>query len=400
MHRQREGQLSRMLLLSGHEPSTIVLVIMYIISFLVGLTGNIMALLVLTRRRNRLSAVSATRRLLVNLAVCDMMVVCVCMPVNLGHQLYNAWVFGDLLCRAVPFVQAVSVAASVLSLAVISLNRYYSVHNPLHARSFFTGRKIICMICVVWTLSSGLCLPLIFMNATRTLDLLDGAHSITVCVESWPKVKLRQGYNFLLFCALYGFPVLFNLAICFMTAWKLWSSEDKFKQPNNIITQSTYRSKTRKKIAKMVIALVLLFTISWLPLYVVDIWLDFNIPTTTEHDPVEQVRHEWILQGRPFAQWLGLTNSALNPLCYCFVGNLYRSAKRFRKSYNEKLSSIFSMQQSSVSRSNSEYPSFRRASSRRGAPEGHGWTSCVSLKEKLTKSKSMSSITVLETTFD
>lgn len=128
-------------LFSGHEPSTIVLVIMYSISFLVGLTGNIMALLVLTRKRNRLAAVSATRRLLVNLAVCDMMVVCVCMPVNLGHQLYNAWVFGDFLCRAVPFVQAVSVSASVLSLAVISLNRYYSVHNPLHARSFFTDRS-------------------------------------------------------------------------------------------------------------------------------------------------------------------------------------------------------------------------------------------------------------------
>lgn len=387
-------------LFSGHEPSTIVLVIMYIVSFLVGLTGNSMALLVLTRRKNRLAAVSATRRLLVNLAVCDMMVVCVCMPVNLGHQLYNAWVFGDFLCRAVPFVQAVSVAASVLSLAVISLNRYYSVHNPLHARSFFTGRKIICMICVVWTISSGLCLPIIFMNTTRTLHLLDGAHSIIVCVENWPKVKLRQGYNFLLFCALYGFPVLFNLAISFLTGWKLWSSEDKFKQPNNTISQSTYRSKTRKKIAKMVIALVVLFTISWLPLYVVDIWIDFNMPPTTEQNPLEQVQHEWILQGRPFAQWLGLTNSALNPLCYCFVGNLYRSAKRFRKSYNEKLSSIFSVQQSSVSKSSSEYPSFHRASSRRGASERHGWTSCVSLKEKLTKSKSISSITVLETTFD
>ncbi|XP_063077566.1 galanin receptor 2a [Engraulis encrasicolus] len=389
-------------LFSGHEPSTIVLVVMYIVSFLVGLSGNIMALLVLTRRKNRLTAASATRRLLVNLAVCDMMVVCVCMPVNLGHQLSNAWVFGDFLCRAVPFVQAVSVAASVLSLAVISLNRYYSVHNPLHARSFFTGRKIIGMICVVWTISSGLCMPLIFTIQTKTIDLLDGAHRITVCVESWSKVRLRQGYNFLLFCALYGFPVLFNLAISFMTAWKLWSSETKFKQTNNNITQSTHRSKTRKKIAKMVIALVVLFTVSWLPLYVVDIWIDFNIPaaaSAAELDPSDHVEHEWILQGRPFAQWLGLTNSALNPLCYCFVGNLYRSAKRFRKSYNEKLSSIFSAHQSSVSNSAaSEYPSFHRGSSQKVATEKRGWR--TSIKDKLSKSKSLSSITVLETTFD
>ena len=141
--------------------------------------------------------------MLVNLAVCDMLVVCVCMPVSLAHQVYSAWVFGDALCRAVPFVQAVSVSACVLSLAVISLNRYYSVHNPLHARAFFTGRRILAMIGLVWAVSAALCLPLLFMNATRTFSLLPGGreeegaqqqqHMVTVCVESWSEVKLRQG---------------------------------------------------------------------------------------------------------------------------------------------------------------------------------------------------------------
>ncbi|XP_030630949.1 gastrin/cholecystokinin type B receptor [Chanos chanos] len=387
-------------LFSGHEPGTIVLVVMYLISFLTGLGGNIMALLVLTRKRNRLSGASATRRLLVNLAVCDMMVVCVCMPVNLAHQVYNAWVFGDFLCRVVPFVQAVSVSASVLSLAVISLNRYYSVHNPLHARSFFTGRKILWMISVVWTVSSGMCLPLLFMNKVKTLSLLDGLHTVRVCVESWPKVKLRQGYNFLLFCVLYGFPVLFNLVICFLTGWKLWRAGDKLTEPTKFLfTQSVSRSKARKKIAKMVLALVVLFTFSWLPLYVVDIWIDFNMPSSLERDDIGHVKHEWILQGRPFAQWLGLTNSALNPLCYCFVGNLYRSAKRFRKSYREKVSSVFSapLQESSVNKSQKQRL-YQRVSSEKCGLKRRAWKGYFS--EKLTKSKSLSAITVCETVFD
>ncbi|XP_036384322.1 gastrin/cholecystokinin type B receptor [Megalops cyprinoides] len=374
-------------------PGTIALVVMYTLSFIIGLGGNIMALLVLTRRKNRLASVSATRRLLINLAVCDMMVVCVCMPVNLGHQVYNAWVFGDFMCRAVPFVQAVSVSASVLSLAVISLNRYYSVHKPLHARSFFTGRKILCMICVVWTLSSGLCLPLIFMNRTKTLVLLDGKHAITVCVESWPKVKLRQGYNFLLFCALYGFPVLFNLVICFLTGRKLWSADEKFRECNKCnLAQSVSRQKVRKKIAKMVVALVVLFTLSWLPLYVIDIWIDFNMPNA----------HQWILQGRPFAQWLGLTNSALNPLCYCFVGNLYRSAQKIRKSYRAKLSSVFSvpLPQSSTSSSVPTLLSYSRASSEKCSVEMRTWRNYTGFSDSLAKSKSMSSVTVCETVFD
>ncbi|XP_064179192.1 gastrin/cholecystokinin type B receptor [Anguilla rostrata] len=386
-------------LFAGHEPATIALVVMYTLSFTIGLGGNIMALTVLTRRRNRLAAVSATRRLLINLAVCDMMVVCVCMPVNIGHQVYNAWVFGDFLCRAVPFVQAVSVSASVLSLAVISLNRYYSVHKPLHARSFFTGRKILCMICVVWTLSSGLCLPLIFMNRTKTLVLMDGKHAITVCMESWPKVKLRQGYNFLLFCALYGFPVLFNLVICFLTGRKLWCTGDKFKECNKCnLVQSVSRQKVRKKIAKMVVALVVLFTLSWLPLYVVDIWIDFNMPD----DELDHVKHQWILQGRPFAQWLGLTNSALNPLCYCFVGNLYRSAQKIRKSYRAKLSSVFSvpLPQSSTTSSGPALLSYSRPCSEKCGAEMRAWRTCAGFTANLSISKSLSSVTVCETVFD
>ncbi|KAM4623430.1 galanin receptor 2a [Polymixia lowei] len=393
-------------LFSGHEPGTIVLVVMYTLSFITGLGGNIMALLVLTRKRNRLSGVSATRRLLVNLAVCDMMVVCICMPVNLGHQVYNAWVFGDFLCRTVPFVQAVSVSASVLSLAVISLNRYYSVHNPLHARSFFTSRRILCMICLVWAVSSGLCLPLLFTNTTRTLSLLDGAHTVTVCVEGWSKVKLRQGYNFLLFCSLYCFPVLFNLVICLLTGWKLWGTDDKLRESNKFgVAQVISRVRVRKRIAKMVLALVVLFTLSWLPLYVVDIWIDFNMPDSLEREDeydTNHVRHEWILQGRPFAQWLGLTNSALNPLCYCFVGNLYRSAKRFRKSYREKLSSVFSLslQQPSMSSSVSKTMSCSRAQSEKHGCNTHMSKVYASGSNRLTKSKSLSAVTVCETVFD
>ncbi|XP_056405821.1 LOW QUALITY PROTEIN: gastrin/cholecystokinin type B receptor-like [Hyla sarda] len=336
---------SSSVLLSAHEPGTIVLVLMYSASFLAGLAGNIMALRVLgtrRRRRCRFSAVSGTRDLLVNLAVCDMMVICICMPINLGHQVHNAWVFGDFLCRAVPFVQAVSVSASVLTLAVISLNRYYSVHSPLHARTFYTTRRLGMMILVVWLFSSGLCVPLLFMNKTQNLVLFPGKLALVVCTESWPSINMKLIYNFLLFCALYVFPVLFNLLICFLTSRRLWGASDTVLDKNTW-SLSGSRLKARKKIAKMVMALVLLFTLSWLPLYVVDIWIDINMAYMPSGRGTGASPHNWVLQMRPFAQWLGLTNSTLNPLCYCFVGNLYRSAKHFRNSYRERIVSIFSM---------------------------------------------------------
>lgn len=325
------------ILLTIREPATIALTVMYIISFVVGFIGNVMSIKVLTSKRNtRIPGVSATRSLLINLAVCDLMVVCVCMPTTLGYQIYKAWIYGDFMCRAAPFTQAVSVSASVLSITVISVNRYYNVHNPLNARSFFTWRKIFWTILVVWIVSSGICMPLIFMNKVKEIDPTIG---VPFCSEVWSQVKLKQAYNFILFCALYGLPVLFNLVICFLTWRRLWSTSSHFKEcDSRNQTLPASRLKIRKKIAKMVVALVLLFALSWLPIYLVDIWVDFNSEVASKDGGASSV---WIMHFRPFAQWLSLTNSSLNPICYCFVGDLYRSAKEIKSKYRRTLVSLF-----------------------------------------------------------
>ncbi|XP_064246483.1 galanin receptor type 1-like [Passer domesticus] len=333
-------ELEKMLFLFAKEPVTISLTVMYLLSFVVGFVGNIMSIRVLTRkRRSRVSSLSATRSLLINLAVCDLMVVCICMPITVGNLIYKAWVYGDFLCRAVPFIQAVSVSASVLSLTVISVNRYYSVHNPLNARSFFTQRRILSTILVVWVLSSGICMPLIFMNKRDEIGVVEGLPLVfSICREIWPQERLKQAYNFLLFCALYCLPVLFNMVICFLTVRRLWSRSSQLKE-SSALNRSlpASRLKIRRKVAQMVVALVLLFAISWLPVYLMDIWIDFNIPKSLQ----DVTPSPWILQLRPFAQWLGLTNSSLNPICYCFVGNLYRSAKEMKSKYHQRMVSLF-----------------------------------------------------------
>ncbi|KAG7263492.1 hypothetical protein CRUP_013803 [Coryphaenoides rupestris] len=319
-----EGEdLESMLLWTLREPATIALTLMYCASFALGFAGNLMSLHVLTGRRSRrrLAGVSATRSLLVNLAVCDLAVVCVCMPVTLGNQIYRAWVYGDLLCRAVPFTQAVSVSASVLTLTVISVNRYYSVRSPLRARSLFTRRRLLATVGAVWAVSSAMCAPLAVMNRRREVSF--GSFSVPVCQEE---------YNVVLFVALYCLPVTFNLIISFLTGRRLWVGRKSTFSDLDPRSQALHKSrlKMRQKIAKMVVCLVLLFAVSWLPLYLADLWIDRE-----ERPP------SWLLQTRPFVQWLGLTNSSLNPICYCFIGDLYRSAKVIRTRYYQKVAALF-----------------------------------------------------------
>ncbi|XP_030634912.1 neuropeptide FF receptor 1 [Chanos chanos] len=321
------------LFLTIREPGTIALTVLYSLSFLVGFLGNTMSIKVLLGHRGseRLSGSSATRCLLINLAVCDLAVVCVCMPVTLGYRIYTVWLYGDFLCRAVPFTQAVSVSASVLSITVISVSRYYSVRFPLRSRSCFTRRRILATVAVVWVVSSVICAPVAVVTRRDEVGLIEGLPIILpVCSEVWPQPRLRQAYNILLFGALYCLPVTFNLILAFLTGRRLRGagSGSQFSEldPRSQALHAA-RLRRRKQIAHMVAALVMVFAVSWLPLYVSDIWLDQG----------QRRPPEWLLQTRPFAQWLGLTNSSLNPFCYCFVGDLYRSARAIRLRYHQRM---------------------------------------------------------------
>lgn len=139
-------------------------------------------------------------------------------------------------------------------------------------------------------------------------------------------------YNVLLFVMLYCLPVSFNLTIGFLTGRRLWGGKKSTFADLDPRSQALHvsRLKMRQKIAKMVVCLVVLFAVSWLPLYLADLWIDH-----------EQSPPPWLLQTRPFAQWLGLTNSSLNPICYCFIGDLYRSAKVIRMRYYQKVAALF-----------------------------------------------------------
>ncbi|XP_051828242.1 QRFP-like peptide receptor [Antechinus flavipes] len=347
-------ELEKLFFLFAKEPVTISLTALYLLSFSVGLAGNTASLWFLLsgeRRRAGRSGTapegpSPTRRLLANLAVCDLLVVCVCMPMTVGNLLYKVWVFGDFLCRAAPFVQALTVAASALSLTAISLHRYYGVRRPLRARASCTRGRALATILSVWVVSAAICLPLAFANRRDEIGQEKGLPlAFPICREVWPRARLKQAYSCVLFGLLYCLPVIFNLALGWLTvkrlqdppgAWARRPREGAGPWPESLILPAS-RLKVRQRVAHMVIALVALFAVTWLPIYLLDIWIDFHMPDLYPKKPTAP----WVLQLRPFAQWLGLTNSSLNPFCYCFVGNLARTARQVRHQYRKRLSSLF-----------------------------------------------------------
>lgn len=78
------------------------LLLAYGVIFLIGLIANIFVIVVIIKcRRMR----TLTNRFLLNLAISDLLATLICLPPTAYHHYEKRWIFGELLCRFVPFIQ-------------------------------------------------------------------------------------------------------------------------------------------------------------------------------------------------------------------------------------------------------------------------------------------------------
>ncbi|CAI9718399.1 neuropeptide SIFamide receptor-like [Octopus vulgaris] len=86
---------------------------------------------------------TVTNYFLVNLAVADILVAVFCLPMTLLDNLFSGWPFGAILCKATPYLQGVSVCASVNTLAAIAIDRYLAICYTLQFKISSTVSRVI-----------------------------------------------------------------------------------------------------------------------------------------------------------------------------------------------------------------------------------------------------------------
>ena len=282
------------------QPFTIVLIVIFVINFAVGLVGNVFVILVILRHRHMRTL---TNVFFVNLTVGDLMVVCICLPITLGTHIYKDWVFGRVMCKLTPFLQGTAVGVSVLSMMSISVNRYFAIHKPLQAKIVFSRGKVGVMLVAIWLVSVAAVSPLLFINSVTSFGL-PGVYQSRVCEEKWGRLEARQFYNLLIFGLLFVLPLLIMAVLYTRISLALFADDSHLFETTSsgkpVATGSASRLlKQRRKTVRSLILLVVLFGASWLPYYVVNIWLDFNsLSTITPHVlnfiyPLAQVTNVW-----------------------------------------------------------------------------------------------------------
>ena len=100
--------------------------------------------------------------LIVSLAVADLLVAVLVMPLATTLQIYNFWVMGAAICDMWTTTDVLLCTASILNLCMISVDRYFVITRPLQYAMKRTPKRMAAMIAIVWLVSGIVSIPPVF----------------------------------------------------------------------------------------------------------------------------------------------------------------------------------------------------------------------------------------------
>ncbi|EJY57597.1 AAEL017238-PA, partial [Aedes aegypti] len=173
---------------------------LYSVIFLLAVIGNSLVILTLVQNK-RMRTI--TNLFLLNLAVSDLFLGVFCMPFTLVGTLLRDFVFGEVMCKLLPYLQASSVAVSAWTLVIISVERYYAICHPLRSRRWQTLSHAYRLIALIWCGSLFFMLPIAVLS--KLIPTNQGHHK---CRELWFDRGYERAYNLFLDVILLVLPLL------------------------------------------------------------------------------------------------------------------------------------------------------------------------------------------------
>ncbi|XP_022238763.1 cholecystokinin receptor-like [Limulus polyphemus] len=188
---------------------------MYCIIFIFSVLGNTLVIVTLVQNK-RMKTV--TNVFLMNLAVSDLLLGVFCMPFTLVGSLLRNFIFGEVMCRLIPYLQAVSVSVSVWTLASISLERFFAICQPFRSRQWQTISHSYKVIVWIWIGSLLTMLPLAVLSRLLPTKV-SGRYK---CRDVWPNVTSERVFNLYLDAALLIIPLVIMTFMYFLIIHTLY----------------------------------------------------------------------------------------------------------------------------------------------------------------------------------
>jgi len=100
-----------------------------------------------------------TNTIIVSLAIADLLLGVLVLPLSAMYEVTDRWLFGKHLCFIWLSVDVWTCTASILHLVAISMDRYIAVTHPVTYPNIMTSKRTKLLIASVWAISFIICFP-------------------------------------------------------------------------------------------------------------------------------------------------------------------------------------------------------------------------------------------------
>uniref|UniRef100_A0A8C8DXR3 5-hydroxytryptamine receptor 7 n=1 Tax=Oryzias sinensis TaxID=183150 RepID=A0A8C8DXR3_9TELE len=275
--------------------------------------------------------------LLVSLAVADLSVAIVVMPFVIVTDLTGGkWLFGEVFCNIFIGMDVMCCTASIMTLCVISVDRYLGITRPLTYPARQNGQLMAKMILGVWLVSASITLPP-FCGWAKNV------HKAGVCL-----ISQDFGYTIYSTAVAFYIPMLVMLVMyykIFRAARKSGAKHrftdltrrERLETPSGVAEECNISIfKREQKAATTLGVIVGVFAVCWLPFFILSTARPFICGVECSCVPI------WLERT---LLWLGYANSLMNPFIYAFFNrdlrSTYRDLLRCRyRNINRRLSAV------------------------------------------------------------
>lgn len=242
---------------------------LYTTIFVLGIFGNVLVCYVVFRNK---AMQTVTNLFITNLALSDILLCILAVPFTPLYTFLGKWVFGSVICHLVPSAQGISVYISTLTLTSIAIDRFFVIIYPFHPRMKLSTCIII--IVVIWLFSISVTLPYGIYMKHEESNATDGQQKY-FCEENWPNENVRRIFGGLTTTMQFVIP-FFMIAFCYICV-SLRLNDRARTKPGSKNTRKEEADRERKRRTnRMLIAMVVIFLLSWLPLNTINIINDFH----------------------------------------------------------------------------------------------------------------------------
>ncbi|KAL1506143.1 hypothetical protein ABEB36_005560 [Hypothenemus hampei] len=284
---------------------------MYGVIFVVALLGNVfVCYIVLQSPRMR----TVTNYFIMNLAVGDILITLLCVPFTSVTIMLQYWPFGASMCPFVNYISTLSVFVSAYTLVAISIDKWMLIMYPLKPR--ISKRSATYIIGAVWIFAGITVLPTgVFSKIYQPGGQGENETAYQrcdkyICLEDYSSVGEVYGSTYTTVLMILQYIIPLKVLICTYTsiAAVIWCHRLPGEAEN---TRDKRMARSKRKMIKMMITVVLVFTMCWLPY---NLYMVFQTKIHNKIKPYIYV---------PF-HGLAMSHACYNPIIYCYMNTRFR----------------------------------------------------------------------------